>query len=87
MSSFNLRGRAIGIPSNMGLIPEVQILLPWFDGVTDVVRRINMFLDSYLANNIRNVYHLMVIFPTTVCGNAYDRYYSLKCEIRMLKLV
>ena len=78
MSSFIPRGRPIVIPSNVDPIPEVQVPLPSFDGAIDVVRHMNMFLDSCLANNIRNAYHLMMLLPTTLCGDAFEWYYSLE---------
>lgn len=68
MSSFNPRGRLIVIPSNVGPILKIQIPLPSFDGATNVIRHMNMFLDNCLANNIRNAYHLMMLFPTTLVG-------------------
>ena len=78
MSSFIPRGRPIVIPSNVGPILEVQIPLPSFDGAIDAVRHMNMFLNSCLANNIKNAYHLMMLFPTTLCGDAFEWYYSLE---------
>jgi len=78
MSLFIPRGRTLFIPSNVGPILEVQILLPSFDGSTDAIQHMNIFLDSCLANNIRNSYHLMILFPTTLCGDAFEWYYSLE---------